>query len=55
MRAGDITVMRGVTHVWANRSQRPAVAAFVLLDPQPIKTNGQTTLEPLYPAHLAIN
>jgi hypothetical protein len=55
MKAGDIIVMRGVTHTWINRSERPAVTAFVLLDAQPIKTNGQTTLEPLYPAHLAIN
>jgi quercetin dioxygenase-like cupin family protein len=55
MKAGDVIVMRGVTHTWINRSERPAVTAFVLLDAQPIETNGQTTLEPLYPAHLAIN
>lgn len=54
MKAGDVIVMRGVTHCWINRSDQPAVTAFILLDAQPIETDGET-LRPLYPAHLEID
>lgn len=54
MKAGDVIVMRGVTHCWINRSDQPAVTAFILLDAQPIETDGKT-LKPLYPAHLEID
>jgi hypothetical protein len=32
MRQGDIMVQRGTAHAWANRSDRPARIAFVLID-----------------------
>jgi quercetin dioxygenase-like cupin family protein len=32
LRAGDIVVQRGADHAWANRSDRPARMAFVLVD-----------------------
>jgi uncharacterized cupin superfamily protein len=32
LRAGDIVVQRGTDHAWANRSDRPARMAFVLVD-----------------------
>ena len=32
MRAGDVLVQRGTNHAWANRSQKTARIAFVLLD-----------------------
>jgi hypothetical protein len=34
MRAGDVLVQRGTKHAWANRSQRTARIAFVLIDGQ---------------------
>jgi quercetin dioxygenase-like cupin family protein len=54
MKAGDVIVLRGVTHCWINRSERPAVTASILLDAKPIEINSEA-LEPLYPAHLHIN
>jgi hypothetical protein len=32
MRAGDVLVQRGTNHAWANRSQKTARIAFVLID-----------------------
>ncbi|WP_370151946.1 cupin domain-containing protein [Ferrovibrio sp.] len=32
LQAGDIVVQRGTDHAWANRSNRPARMAFILLD-----------------------
>lgn len=32
MRAGDILVQRGTSHAWSNRSDRPAMVGFVLID-----------------------
>ena len=32
MRAGDILIQRGTNHAWANRSQKTARIAFVLID-----------------------
>jgi len=32
MRAGDVLVQRGTNHAWANRSQKTARIAFVLMD-----------------------
>jgi hypothetical protein len=32
MRAGDVLIQRGTNHAWANRSQKTARIAFVLLD-----------------------
>ncbi len=36
MRAGDVMIQRGTYHAWSNRSDRPAVMAFVLIDAEPI-------------------
>lgn len=33
MHAGDVLIQRGTVHAWANRSGRPARAAFILVDP----------------------
>jgi hypothetical protein len=38
----------------SNRTDQPAVAAFILLDAQPIEADGET-LKPLYPARPDIN
>lgn len=35
MRAGDVMIQRGTYHAWANRSERPAVMAFILIDADP--------------------
>ncbi len=32
MRQGDIMIQRGTAHAWANRSERPARIAFILID-----------------------
>ena len=32
LKAGDIVVQRGTNHAWSNRSDAPAVVAFVLID-----------------------
>jgi mannose-6-phosphate isomerase-like protein (cupin superfamily) len=35
MRAGDVLIQRGTNHAWANRSNRTARIAFVLIDGKP--------------------
>jgi hypothetical protein len=32
MKAGDCLVQRGTNHAWSNRSDKPCLVAFVLLD-----------------------
>ena len=32
LKAGDVLVQRGTSHAWSNRSDKPAVIAFVLID-----------------------
>lgn len=32
LKAGDVLVQRGTNHAWSNRSERPCVIAFVLVD-----------------------
>ena len=32
LKAGDVLIQRGTRHAWSNRSARPAVIAFVLID-----------------------
>jgi mannose-6-phosphate isomerase-like protein (cupin superfamily) len=34
--AGDVLVQRGTNHAWSNRSNEPAVVAFVLIDAEPV-------------------
>jgi naringenin degradation protein FdeH len=36
LKAGDIMVQRGTNHAWANRSNKPARVAFVLVDAVPL-------------------
>lgn len=41
MRAGDVLVQRGTNHAWSNRTDRPALVAFVLLDARPLEGSGE--------------
>ncbi len=36
MKAGDILVQRGTNHAWANRSNKPCLVAFILIDAKPV-------------------
>ncbi len=36
LKAGDVLVQRGTNHSWSNRTSKPAVVAFVLIDAEPI-------------------
>jgi quercetin dioxygenase-like cupin family protein len=36
LKAGDVMVQRGTNHAWANRSDKPARVAFVLVDAKPL-------------------
>jgi len=36
MKAGDVLIQRGTYHAWANRSDRPARMAFILIDAEPL-------------------
>ena len=46
LRAGDVLVQRGTIHDWINRSDKPCVIAFVLIDARPVEQGGKTL-----PAH----
>jgi hypothetical protein len=37
MKAGDILIQRGTNHAWSNRSRKPCLVAFVLIDAKPLK------------------
>ncbi|WP_421955287.1 cupin domain-containing protein [Polaromonas sp.] len=36
MKAGDVLVQRGTSHAWSNRSDRPSMVGFVLIDANPV-------------------
>jgi mannose-6-phosphate isomerase-like protein (cupin superfamily) len=36
LKAGDVLVQRGTNHSWSNRTNKPAVVAFVLIDAEPV-------------------
>lgn len=36
MRPGDVLIQRGTNHGWSNRSNAPALVAFVLIDADPV-------------------
>lgn len=36
LKQGDVLVQRGTNHAWSNRSDTPAVLAFVLIDAEPV-------------------
>ncbi len=48
LKAGDVVVLRGCTHTWINRSDKPAVTAFILIDAAPVEIAGGT-LKPIFP------
>ena len=37
MRTGDILIQRGTNHAWSNRSTKPCLVAFVLIDAKPLR------------------
>ena len=37
MKAGDVLIQRGTYHAWSNRSDRPALMAFILIDAEPLE------------------
>ena len=37
MTAGDFLIQRGTNHAWSNRSDRPALVGFVLIDAKPLE------------------
>lgn len=36
LKQGDVLVQRGTNHAWSNRTDEPAILAFVLIDAEPI-------------------
>ena len=53
LKAGDVVIMRGCTHTWINRSDKPAVTAFMLIDALPVETAAgllRTDFQPLVQA-----
>jgi hypothetical protein len=36
LKAGDVLIQRGTNHAWSNRTDKPAVVAFVLIDADPL-------------------
>ncbi len=36
LKAGDTLIQRGTNHAWSNRTEKPAVVAFVLIDADPV-------------------
>lgn len=41
LRAGDVLVQRGTIHDWINRSDKPCVIAFVLIDARAVEHGGK--------------
>jgi quercetin dioxygenase-like cupin family protein len=41
LRAGDVLVQRGTIHNWINKTEKPCVIAFVLIDAQPVQAGGK--------------
>jgi quercetin dioxygenase-like cupin family protein len=36
MKAGDVLIQRGTNHAWSNRTQEPAMVAFILVGAKPL-------------------
>jgi mannose-6-phosphate isomerase-like protein (cupin superfamily) len=36
LKAGEVLIQRGTNHAWSNRTDAPAVVAFVLIDAEPV-------------------
>jgi quercetin dioxygenase-like cupin family protein len=41
LRAGDVLVQRGTIHNWINKTDKPCVIAFVLIDAKPVQAGGK--------------
>lgn len=42
MKAGDILIQRATSHAWSNRSNKPCLVAFILIDAKPAKKKKKT-------------
>jgi quercetin dioxygenase-like cupin family protein len=51
VRAGDVVVQRGTNHAWANVSDRPVRFAWVLVDAEPVRVNGEPLPEAMPEGH----
>jgi quercetin dioxygenase-like cupin family protein len=41
LKAGDVLVQRGTIHNWINKTNKPCVIAFVLIDAKPVEIGGK--------------
>ncbi|HKH01987.1 MAG TPA: cupin domain-containing protein [Bradyrhizobium sp.] len=41
LKAGDVLVQRGTIHNWVNKTDKPCVIAFVLIDAKPVEAGGK--------------
>jgi quercetin dioxygenase-like cupin family protein len=41
LKAGDVLVQRGTIHNWINKTDKPCVLAFVLIDAKPVEVGGK--------------
>jgi quercetin dioxygenase-like cupin family protein len=41
LKAGDVLVQRGTIHNWINKTDKPCVLAFVLIDAKPVEAGGK--------------
>ena len=41
LKAGDVLVQRGTIHNWINKTDKPCVIAFVLIDAKPVEAGGK--------------
>jgi quercetin dioxygenase-like cupin family protein len=41
LKAGDVLVQRGTIHNWINKTDKPCVIAFVLIDAKPVEVAGK--------------
>jgi quercetin dioxygenase-like cupin family protein len=41
LKAGDVVIQRGTSHVWHNRSAKPCMFAWILLDAAPVVVDGR--------------
>jgi uncharacterized cupin superfamily protein len=48
LKARDVVVLRGCTHTWINRGDKPAVTAFILIDAAPVEV-AEGMLKPIFP------
>ena len=40
LKQGDVLIQRGTNHAWSNRTDEPAVLAFILIDAKPVEGSG---------------